>query len=113
MDNTLEMCLILHITATKAEFIKDGDYFCYCAYVLRILRYSGFLWVGPTNTGIFWRGLKLCGESRTQQVLLVSKKKIGGNHVFFRDIKASIWRKNAIHCLVFYCFFRLLLLNCL
>ena len=38
-------------------------YFCYCAYVLRISRYSGFLWVVPTNTGIFLCGLKLCGES--------------------------------------------------
>ena len=36
---------------------------------------------------------KLCGESRTYQVLLVSKKKIGGNHAFFRDNKASIWGK--------------------
>ena len=43
----------------------------------------------PTNTGIFLRGLKLCGESRT----LVSKKKIGGNLAFFRENKASIWGK--------------------
>ena len=47
------------------ESIRDGAYFRYCAYVLRIPRYSGFLWVVPTNTGIFLRGLKLCGESRT------------------------------------------------
>ena len=45
--------------------LKDGAYYCYCAYVLRISRYSGFLWVVPANTGIFLRGLKLCGESRT------------------------------------------------
>ena len=45
--------------------LKDGTYFCYCAYVLRISSYSGFLWVVPTNTGIFLRGFKLCGESRT------------------------------------------------
>ena len=50
---------------------KDGAYFYYCAYVLRISRYSGggggegFLYVVPTNTGIFLHGLKLCGESRT------------------------------------------------
>ena len=37
------------------------------------------------TAGIFLRGSKLCGKSRTQQVLLVSKKKIGGNHAFFRD----------------------------
>ena len=40
-------------------------YFCYCENVLRISRYSGFLWAVPTNTGIFLRGLKLCGERRT------------------------------------------------
>ena len=45
--------------------LKDGAYFCYCAYVLRILKYSGFLWVVPTNTGIFLRGLKLGGKSIT------------------------------------------------
>ena len=37
--------------------------------------------------------LKLCRESRTKQVLLVSKKKIGGNHAFFKDNKALIWEK--------------------
>ena len=30
-------------------------------------------------------------KQNIQQVLLVSKKKIGGNHAFFRDNKASIW----------------------
>ena len=41
----------------------------------------------PTNTGMFLRVLKLCGESRTKQVLLVFKRKIGGNHAFIRDKK--------------------------
>ena len=44
--------------------LKDGAYYCYCAYVLRILRYSDFLSVMLTNTGIFLRGLELSGESR-------------------------------------------------
>ena len=47
------------------SLLKHGAYYCYCAYVLRISRYSGFLWVVPANTGIFLRGLKLYGESRT------------------------------------------------
>ena len=55
--------LIVYIV--KCNHFKDGAYFCDCAYVLRISRYSGFLGVVPTNTGIFLRGLKLCGESRT------------------------------------------------
>ena len=44
---------------------KDGAYYCYCAYVLRISRYSDFLSLMLTNTGIFLRGLKLSGESRS------------------------------------------------
>ena len=45
--------------------IKDGAYYCYCAYVLRISRYSDFLSLMLTNTGIFLRGLKLSRESRS------------------------------------------------
>ena len=48
----------------RIEF-KDGAYYCYCAYVLRIFRYSDFLSPVLTNTGIFLRGLKLSGESRS------------------------------------------------
>ena len=44
--------------------LKDGAYYCYCAYVLRISRYSDFLSPMLTNTGIFLCGLKLSGESR-------------------------------------------------
>ena len=45
--------------------LKDGAYYCYCAYVLRISRYSDFLSPMLTNTGVFLRGLKLSGESRS------------------------------------------------
>ena len=69
----------------SSKEVKDGAYYCYCAYVLRIVIYSGFLWVVRTNTGIFWRGLKLYGESRTYKMPLVTQKKIGGNHAFFRE----------------------------
>ena len=44
---------------------KDGAYYCYCAYVLRISRYSDFLSPMLANTGIFLRGLKLSGETRS------------------------------------------------
>ena len=55
----------------------------------------------PTNKGKFLRGLKLYGESRNKQVLLVSKKKIEGNHAFSRDNKASIWEKMPFIALYF------------
>ena len=47
------------------SWFKDGAYYCYCAYVLRISRYSDFLSVMLTNTGTFLRGLKLPRESRS------------------------------------------------
>ena len=45
--------------------LKDGAYYCYCAYALRISRYSDFQSPMLTNTGICLRGLKLSGESRS------------------------------------------------
>ena len=44
---------------------KDGAYYCYRAYVLRISRYSDFLLAVLTSTGIFLHGSKLHGENRT------------------------------------------------
>ena len=64
--------------------IKDGAYFCYCSYVLPISRYSGFLWVVPTNTGIFLRGFKAMQRKQN-----LASAKIGGNHAFFSDNKDS------------------------
>ena len=34
----------------RSGLLKDGANYCYCAYVLRISRYSGFLLVMLTNT---------------------------------------------------------------
>ena len=34
--------------------LKDGAYYCYCAYVLRISRFSDFLSAVLTNTGIIF-----------------------------------------------------------
>ena len=45
--------------------IKDGAYYCYFAYVLRISRYLDFLSAMLTNAGVFLHGLKLCRESRS------------------------------------------------
>ena len=56
----------------------ETNYYCYCAYAVRISRYSDFLSVVLTNAGMFLRGLNLCGESRTYKVLLVSKKENWG-----------------------------------
>ena len=47
------------------HFVKDGAYYCYCAYILHISRYSHFLSPMLTNTEILLRGLKVSGESRS------------------------------------------------
>ena len=39
----------LRIVITEICLPKDGAYYCYCAYVLCILRNSGFLSVNLTN----------------------------------------------------------------
>ena len=92
---------------TKQTNIKDGAYYCYC--ILRIARYSGFLWVVPTNTGIFARGLKLYRESRTYQMLLVpqkkKKKKLGVTMHFSEIIKLQ-FRKKSHTLLYIFAFFR-------
>ena len=54
-----------HFEYYSMSFVfKDGAYYCYCAYVLHISRYSDFLSPILANTGIFLCGLKLSGESR-------------------------------------------------
>ena len=71
----------------KVGSLKDGAYFCYCAYVLRISRYSGFLWVVPTNTGIFLSGLKLCEEAELSKCSWYPKRKFGVAMHFSEIIK--------------------------
>ena len=66
---------------------ENGAYFCYCAYVLRISRYLGFLWVVPTLI----QGYFCAVENYTEKAelskcsRLVYQKKIGGSNEFFRD----------------------------
>ena len=80
--------------------IKDGAYFCYCAYVVRISRYSGFLSVILTNTVIFLRDLKLSGESNLSKYSWYPKRKLGVAMHFWEIIKLQ-FEKNAIHCFAF------------
>ena len=58
-----QSCKMFSARFIADAFLKGGAYYCYCAYVLRISRYSDFLSVILTNTGIFLHGLKLSGES--------------------------------------------------
>ena len=50
---------------SSIRVLKDGAYYCYYGYVLRISRYSDFLSPMLTNTENFLRGLNLSGESRS------------------------------------------------
>ena len=62
---SLNIMLVVLTVDFVDELLKDVARYCHCAYILRISRYSGFLWVVPANTGIFLRRLKLRRESRT------------------------------------------------
>ena len=66
MERVVDSCNSTFVPRSFHNFMfgfKDGAYYCYCAYVLCISRYSDFLSPMLTNTGIFLRGLKLSGES--------------------------------------------------
>ena len=65
LSDTNMATMTVHENTLYTKHIKDGAYYCYCAYVLRISRYSDFLSPMLTNAGIFLRGLKLSGESRS------------------------------------------------
>ena len=64
----------------------------------------------PTNTGIFLRGLKLYGESRTYQMLLVSKKQLGVTMHFSEIIKLQFREKTHI-LLILWRFLKILMFN--
>ena len=69
------------------------------------------------NTGmnIFLSGLKTMRRKQNSASALatcIQKENWGLKHAFFRDNKASIWKKKpySVHCFVFYGFLELLLL---
>ena len=87
--------------------MPHGAYFCYCAYVLRISKYSGFLWVVPTNTGIFFARLKTMRKKQNLASAFGIHKENGGGgggsyHAFFRDNKASIWKKQTPYIALYF-----------
>ena len=90
---------------SQTWFFKEGAYYCYCAYVLRIARYSDFLWVLPSNTGIFLRGLKLYGEAELTKCFWYLKRKLGVTMDFSEIIKLQ-FRKKSHTLLYILAFFR-------
>ena len=73
------------------QLLKSVVYYCYCAHVLRISRYSGFLSVMLINTEIFLRSLKLSGESRSflppiNSWTWIPKEKLDENLSRFRNL---------------------------
>jgi len=68
---------ILEHRGWKCKWFEDGASFCYCAYILRITRYSGFLKNLPTNTTTFLRGLRLCGKVHLSKGHQNPERKLG------------------------------------
>ena len=87
--------------------VKDGAYFCYCAYVLRISRYSGFLWVVPTNTGIFLCGFNCAEKAELSKWFWYSKRKLGVTMHFSEIIKLQFGgKRHTVLCILL--FFRII-----
>ena len=68
---------------------KDGAYYCYCAYALRISRYSDSL----INTGIFLRGSKLWGKAELSKCSWYPQRKLGVTRHFSEIIKLQFGKE--------------------
>ena len=62
------------LSQTVLMAFKLGAYFCYYAYVLRISRYSGFLRVVPTNTGLYFARFKTMRRKQNLAIALSIQK---------------------------------------
>ena len=70
-------------------------YHCYCAYVMRISRYSDFLPAVLINTWIFLRGSKLFGEIKAElgKCSWYPRRKVGVTMHFSELIKLQFGNK--------------------
>ena len=75
------------------NLFKDGAYYCYCAYVLRISRYSDFLSVMLTNAGIFLRGLNYAEKVDLSKYYWYPKRKLGVTMHYSEIIKLQFDKK--------------------
>ena len=76
---------LCHENNQTQNWFKDDTYYCYCAYVLRISRYSDFLML--TNTERFLRGLKLSGKVDLSKYSSYPKRKLGVTMHFLEIMK--------------------------
>ena len=65
------------ITIYPAKSFKNGDYFCHCAYVLRLLRNSSFLWLVPAYRDIFSRFKTIRRKQNLSSALGIPKENWG------------------------------------
>ena len=75
---------VLKETVTYLADIKDSASFCYCAYVLRISGFKFLKEFAHLYNNIFARFITV-EKADLSKGYQNPKKKIGGNHTFFRD----------------------------
>ena len=73
--------------------IKDGASFCYCAYVLRILGYSGFLRNLPPNITIFCAVYDYVEKADLSNGYQNSKRRLGVTTHFSEVIELKFGKK--------------------
>ena len=86
-------CSVLFSMPSSTCLLEDGASFCYCAYVLRISRYSSFLRNLPTNTTMFLRGLWLCEKADLSKGYQNPKRKLGVTMHFSEIIELKFEKK--------------------
>ena len=77
-----------------SQLHKDGAYYCYCAYVLRISRYSDFLSAVLNNTGIFFCAAQSYAEkAELSKCSWYPKRKLGVTTHFSEIIKLEFGKE--------------------
>ena len=90
--------LVLHRTPPRIliriSLALNGAYYCHCACVLPISRYSVFLWVVPTFAGIFFAWIKTIRRKKNLAcAFFFPKRKLGVTMHFLVIIKLQCGKK--------------------
>ena len=85
--------MVLYLVTQRQREFKDGAYYCYCAYGLRISRYSDFLWVVLIIQGYFCAVQNYAEKVELSKCSWYPKRKLGVTTHFSEIIKLQLGKK--------------------
>ena len=85
--------------SVRKSLFKDGAYYCYCTYVLRISRYSDFLLLVLINTGYFCAVQNYAEKAELKKWSWYPKRKLGVTTHFSEIIELQFGKER--HTLLF------------